>query len=196
MGLLNKCELSELLSIMKSGGQSDEAFSELLSRYMPLVRSRVATYFSNNSNDPEAIQEATVALHSAALTYDSEKCEGVTFGLYAGVCISNRLKSLIRQNAKESAVTNTISESEKLTSGHDLESYIATKDLCARVMSAARSVLSDYEFEVFRMSFERYTTKDIAEKLGRTPKSVDNAKNRISKHLRENRVICEILSKI
>ena len=196
MDWLKKCDLPELLEAIKSSKDRDAAFSELVARYNPLLRSRVAAYCINDPCDSEAIQEATVALHSAALTYDPERCDGVTFGLYASVCISNRLKSLIRKYAKENAATETLSEREKISSGHDLESYIVTKDLCDRVMCAAESQLSAYEFEVFRMSFEQYSTKEIAKRLGRTSKSVDNAKNRIYRNLRENRVICEILSKI
>lgn len=193
MDSVKNCEISELLDMIKCGRMSDLAFSELLSRYMPLIRARIVAYSFLDSGDSEATQEASIALHSAAMTYDSTKCDGVTFGLYAGVCISNRLKSLIRKNARSAKDTELTSESEKIASGHDLESYIATRDLCERVMNAAKGLLSEFEFEVFRMGFERYSTKDIAASLGRTPKSVDNAKWRISQRLRESREICDIL---
>ena len=193
---MNNVELHELLSMIRSGKDADSAFAELLVRYTPLLRSRVSMCSFSGADASEAMQEASIALHSAAITYDSDKCDGVTFGLYAGVCVSNRLKSLLRKNARESRDTEVISETEKIASGHDLESYIATRDLCERVMSTAKGLLSDFEFEVFRMGFERYSTKDIAAQLGRTPKSVDNAKWRISKRLRESREICEILSNI
>ena len=196
MRFMNNFELNELLSMIRDGAGADQAFAELLSRYTPLMRSRVSMYSFSGAELSEAMQEASIALHSAALTYDSEKCDGVTFGLYAGVCISSRLKSMIRKSARENQGTEVISKTEKIASGHDLESYIATRDLCERVMQAARGLLSAFEFEVFRMGFERYSTKDIAEALGRTSKSVDNAKWRISKRLRESREICEILSTI
>ena len=195
MHSMNNIELCELLDMIKGGCRADQAFSELLARYTPLLRSRVATYSFSGQDFSEAMQEASIALHSAAITYDSEKCDGVTFGLYAGVCVSNRLKSLLRKNAREYD-TEVISETEKIASGHDLESYVVTRDLCERVMRTAKSLLSDFEFEVFRMGFERYSTKDIALELGRTPKSVDNAKWRISKRLSESREICDILSNL
>ena len=196
MDSLKKCELSQLLSMIKGGVSADPAFSELVVRYTPLLYARVNAYSFSGSESSEAMQEARIALHSAALTYDSEKCDGVTFGLYAGVCIANRLKSLIRKNARDAEGTTVTSEAEKISSGHDLESYIATRDLCERVMRIAKGLLSEFEFEVFRMGFERYSTKDIAESLGRTPKSVDNAKWRISQRLARSREICEILSVI
>lgn len=196
MHSMNNLELHELLSMIRGGVSADPAFAELLVRYTPLLRSRVATYSFSGAELSEAMQEASIALHSAALTYDSEKCDGVTFGLYAGVCISNRLKSLLRKNARENQDTDVVLETEKIASGHDLESYIVTRDLCERVMRTAKGLLSEFEFEVFRMGFERYSTKDIAAELGRTPKSVDNAKWRISQRLRESREIREILSNI
>ena len=189
-------DLSELLDSIKAEENADEAFSELLSRYMPLIKKRVAFYFDVSEDISEPMQEASIALHSAAVTYDSCKCDGVTFGLYAGVCVSNRLKSLIRKNAKDSIRIEHFSETDKLSSGVDVESYIVARDVCERVMKSAASLLSDFEFEVFRMGFERYTTKDISVALGRSPKSVDNAKFRISRRLRENKEICDILCDI
>ncbi len=196
MNSFKKCELSDILYAIRSGFDADAAFAELEARYIPLMNKRVAMYFDTASNTSEAMQEARIALHSAALTYDSEKCNGVTFGLYAGVCIANRLRSLLRSNARVSEKESQLELAEHISSGVDLESFIATRDLCERVMSVAESVLSEYEYEVFRLTFERYTTRDIAHKLGRTAKSVDNAKTRISKNLRKNKEICEILSSI
>ena len=196
MDSINEKELSKIIEEIKSKEVADVAFSELLSRYMPLIQKRVLTYCGSFSNKSEAMQEASIALHSAAMTYDSDKCGGVTFGLYAGVCISNRLKSLIRKEIKESGKTEQYAEVEKIPSGIDLESNLAARDLCERVMRVAKSVLSGFEFDVFCMSFERYSTKDIAEALSKTPKSVDNAKFRISKRLRDNKEICAILSDI
>jgi hypothetical protein len=46
----------------------------------------------------------------------------------------------------------------------------------------------------YRLEFEGYTTKDIALKLGKTPKSVDNAKARIAKRLRTSNEIRSILT--
>ncbi|MBQ9070797.1 MAG: sigma-70 family RNA polymerase sigma factor [Clostridia bacterium] len=190
---MKETELSELLEMVKGRENADEAFSELLSRYMPLIKKRVATYFDCASDVSEPMQEASIALHSAAVTYDADKCDGVTFGLYAGVCISNRLKSLLRKKVRDSDKTEHFSEAEKLPSELDVESSVVTHDVCERVMTLAKNLLSGFEYEVFRMGFERYTTKDIAAALGKTPKSIDNAKFRISQRLRTNREIREIL---
>ena len=186
-------ELCELVSAVKSGEGADEAFAELESRYMPLMKKRAASYFELATDISEAIQEARIALHNAALTYDAERFDGVTFGLYADVCISNKLRTLLRVNTRNSMRAECISEPERVFRVSGLEASVAAKDLCDRVMKIAREELSDFEYEVFRLGFERYSTADIAELLGKTPKSIDNAKFRLSRRLRANREICDIL---
>ncbi len=196
MKSLKDYDLGELLLAVKGADMADEAFAELLSRYIPLIKKRVVDYFGTVAHGSEAMQEARIALHSAAMAYDAERCEGVTFGLYAGVCIANRLKSLMRHNARLREKTEDYTEPEKLSSGVDLEERLATKDMCDRVMRVARAELTEFEYEVFRLSFDCYSIKDIAAMLGKPSKSIENARFRVSRRLRENKAICDILSDI
>lgn len=191
---IRNAEVTELIHMVRGADFADEAFAELINRYTPLLRARIATYCgASASEESELMQEASIALHSAAVTYDSGKCDGVTFGLYASVCISNRLKSLIRKKHRDANQSDDISDLERLVSGVDVENSIVTTDVCERVMKEAKELLSDFEYEVFRLGFERYTTKDIAQSLGKSAKSIDNAKFRISQSLRKSKTIREIL---
>ena len=194
MDSYKKTDMDELLRIIRSTEPCDDAFAELLERYAPLINKRISAVDIPQGDISEAVQEASIALHNAALTYDGEKCRGVTFGLYAGICISNRLISLMREKTKRSERTGELENAEAIPSPIDVEKSVATRDLCERVMAMAKSVLSDFEFEVFCLSYEGYSVKDIAEKLGVNAKSIENARFRVSRRLRENRMICEILS--
>ena len=188
-------DVSHLIEAVRSGDPYGVAFAELSERYMPLMQSRAAAIVGEASG--EAIQEARIALHKAAMTYSSDKCDGVSFGLYAGVCISNALRSfcrVIRRNSMRVSLEGE--ESNDTPDSVDIEALMATKDLSERVLRAAKFVLSGFEYEVFRLGFEGYTTADIAASLSKTAKAVDNAKNRISRKLRENSAICNILSDI
>ncbi|MBE6537433.1 MAG: sigma-70 family RNA polymerase sigma factor [Ruminococcaceae bacterium] len=197
MDSIKNAEVNELIDMVRGESFSDEAFAELIERYSPLLKKRIATYFGVlSAEESEFMQEASIALHSAAMTYDSGKCDGVTFGLYASVCVTNRLKSLLRKRLKDLDKSDDYLSLEKVASGVNVENSIVTRDVCDRVMREAKELLSDFEYEVFRLSFERYTTKDIAESLGKSAKSIDNAKFRISKSLRESKTIREILSEV
>ena len=194
MDSIKNAEVNELILRVREGRLADEAFSELLERYTPLLKKRIVTYFGYEAaEESEPMQEASIALHSAALTYDSDKCDGVTFGLYASVCVSNRLKSLIKKKMKDMDNPDEFSLLERVASGIDIEYSVVARDVCDRVMKEAKSLLSEFEYEVFRLGFERYTTKDIAKALGKSAKSIDNAKFRISKRLRESKTIRDIL---
>ena len=53
------------------------------------------------------------------------------------------------------------------------------------VIRYAKSALSDYEYSVLIYHMHGYKTAQIAERLGKTSKSVDNAKARVFRRLRE-----------
>ena len=196
MNSYKNTDTEELLLLIRNQENSDEAFAELVCRYSPLINKRIDAMDVQQSDISEAVQEASIALHNAALSYDAERFEGVTFGLYAGICISNKLISMLREIAKRGERTGEVENIDVIPSSVDVEKSVATRDLCERVMRMARSVLSEFEFRVFCLSYEGYSVKDIAAKLSATPKSVENARFRVSRRLRENRDICEILSHI
>ena len=59
MRFMNNFELNELLSMIRDGAGADQAFAELLSRYTPLMRSRVSMYSFSGAELSEAMQEAS-----------------------------------------------------------------------------------------------------------------------------------------
>lgn len=194
MDLMQNEELNELLSRVKCAGSMNAAFSELVIRYTPMMRSRVLSMFGDSFDFNEAMQEASLALHDAAKSYDSEKCEGVTFGLYASVCVCNRLRSLLRKKRRDNSHSECFKLSDEVASGADVENFVANRDLCERVLKSSSSVLSELEYEVFSLELEGCSTREIALRLSRSPKSVDNAKARIAKRLKLHDDIRRILS--
>ena len=160
MDSIKNADIAELIRMVRGQSLANEAFAELINRYTPLLKKRVVTYFgSQAAEESEPMQEASIALHSAAMTYDSDKCDGVTFGLYASVCVSNRLKSLVRAKLKNDDKSDDFSSLERLASGINVENSVVTRDVCDRVMKEASELLSPFEYEVFRLGFERYSTR-------------------------------------
>ena len=196
MDSFKNTDVERLLTRIRTSDSADDAFSELISAYTPLINKRISRVSIPPSDINEAWQEASIALHSAALTYDGEKCDGVTFGLYAGVCISNRLISFVRALARRGERVDEFCETEGLGDSVDVESLVAARDSFDRIMSAARAVLSDLEFRVLCLSAEGYSVGDIAKCLAITPKSVENARFRLRRRLTEDKEICEFLSQI
>ena len=89
--------LTDVLTAIQQGDQSMYAY--LFESYRSLVTSMARSFATSCTTvDPEdLIQEASLALSDAAKTYKIGNTE-VTFGLYAKICIRNRLISVQRKN--------------------------------------------------------------------------------------------------
>ena len=196
MKTMRERELDELLIAIKSGNDADFAFSELARRYEPMMQSRVSSILPEECSRSEGMQEAHIALLNAAVTYDGKRCEGVTFGLYSSVCVCNALRSLARLRRRESEHTDRLKDEMKIIGGADVEGFVVTRDLCERVLKAAEETLTELEYEVFKLQLEGYSTREIAKRLSRGSKSIDNAKSRISKKLKRVDEIRHILSDV
>ena len=89
----DKSDITALILRVRDGDGA--AFEQLLCRYTPLLDAAVARYSSAEHTKPyvdDLRQEATLVFYNAILNYDVDK-EGVEFGLYAKICVSNMLKT-------------------------------------------------------------------------------------------------------
>ena len=75
--------------------EEDDAFSELLSRYTPMINKVISGFSGALVNYDEAFAEACIAFHRAVLSYDLSRSEGITFGLYSRICVYRRLCDFI-----------------------------------------------------------------------------------------------------
>ena len=173
--------ISELLLLVREGDEL--AFSELVERYTPMLNKVISLFHGSFVESGEAYNEAYTTLYRAAASYDLSKVDAVTFGLYARICIYRRLCDMVR---KELPTDDSIDENVD-ESSVGIEDELVAKERMQRAMRAARELLSDYEYQVFSLYVMGYTTAEIAAELQKTAKSVDNAKNRLWRHLREHK---------
>ena len=93
--------LQELLHAVCEGDQ--DAFEVLLVQYRPLIDRSVSRFggklYSEESRE-DMRQEAMAAFYDAIRSYRTDQ-EKVEFGLYAKVCIGNRLISHLRREQKQ-----------------------------------------------------------------------------------------------
>ena len=166
--------------IMLCREHNDEAFGELVRRYSPMIRRAVKNFNGSIYTDGELFAEGCVALHSAANTYTCQ--EGLTFGLYARICVNHRIIDLIRRSNKLRQITEC--DVELVAVEADVGERMVKREAFNHLLDRARSVLSEYEYSVLVLHIQGYKTAYIAKELGKTPKSVDNAKNRLFRRLR------------
>ena len=171
---------SDLGLIKRVADGDEEAFSELSKKYDALVNGMVNKFTreSMTYEDVEDLgQEAQMLLLKAARTYDSES--GLTFGLYARICMRNGFVSLERKRSRD---PKKVDLSEEL-SVPDTTDYINELESAGALLEKIREGLSEREFDVFKCLTLDMSHKDIAKRFDTTVKSVENTVYRIKKKL-------------
>ncbi len=181
--------ICDLIEKLRHGDK--EAFGSISEKYAPLIRTLMAKYcVSVSENDAEyddIHQEALIALYNAALSYDMSQSE-VSFGLYAKICIGNRIISVIRKmdktDRRSADIPYDILELQLQDNESDPSKQFDDKESARLLAEKILSLLSEYERSVFQKYLQDISIADIAASLGKTPKSVDNALVRIKNKLR------------
>ena len=156
---------------------SNEAFDRIVESYTPLMASTAGKL----SLDFDKVRsEACFALLKAVTTYDER--HGASFGTYAGRCVYNHLCDILRKEKTHSVISDEV-EVDKIAVVDDIATRLERREELEAIGKFVRSVLSDFEYKVCILGIRGYTTADIAASLSKSPKSVDNAKNRIAAKL-------------
>lgn len=167
---------------------SEDAFAELLEQYSPLISSLVDETGKNYGVDEkeDLRQEACIALFRAALAYKPN--EKVTFGLYAKICIKNRLISYCRHiSNKDMFVLCPPEEGEDVEDDPSQrpDNALIDAESLDILKKKIRACLTDFEYSVFIRYAEGMERKDIARSLSVTETSVSNSLYRVKTKLKK-----------
>ena len=175
----------ELLRAVQSG--SSGAFVKLSEMYEPLLASEVSRYESSlGSADLDDLRQgALVSLYRAALSYSFDR--GVTFGLYAKVCIVNGIADTLRYIGKKTADVSIdlVGDDDLVCGDLGLENLMIDKERSEGMYKKVASALSDLERDIFAMYLDGYSYAEIAAALNKSVKSVDNALRRVKGKLKK-----------
>ncbi len=173
------------LSDIKSGDRS--AFEELLGRYEPLILSECAALLDKlpefKGEREEMLQEGRLALYSAVMKY--EENDKVTFGLYAKICIHNRLVSYIRKLSAAKRRRDRLADKTVKNASGSAEELALALEKSGTLRQLLDTESSSYEKKVFSMYLEKKSYAEIARVLGRSEKSVANAICRVKAKLKK-----------
>jgi len=173
-------------------GNGDRFAEELLvERYIRFVRSCSRPYFLAGGDSEDLIQEGMIGLMRAIREYDAEKA--ASFRTFADTCIRNRLYSVLRLAAgkKHLPLNESVSldtpffDSNSYTGGPvglvqcNPEDFIIDREHAQNLLSGARKLLSEFEAKILGYYLDGLSCREIAETVGKSSKSVDNAVQRI-----------------
>ena len=156
-----------LCALAASGNR--EAEEVLVARYNRLVRTCARPFFLIGGDSEDLTQEGMVGLIKAVREYDAAK--EASFRTFAEICIRNRLYSVLRAAARDKH--SPLNQSVPLdTPFLDSNSYTSGTSHLAQQ-------LSEFEAEILGYYLDGLSCREIAETVGKPPKSVDNAVQRI-----------------
>jgi RNA polymerase sporulation-specific sigma factor len=176
---------------MATEGDSS-AEEALVSEYGKLVKACARPYFLAGGDGEDLIQEGMLGLLSAIRTFDPEK--GVKFSTYAEFCVRRRIYSAIKSASgnKHTPLNSYVSlESPGLDESTTPsacflrvpEDSIIEREQVGEVERLLYGALSRFESGVLELYLEGMSYKDMAIRLGKSDKSVDNAVQRIRRKL-------------
>lgn len=186
-------ELVELSAV------ADSAATEcLLSRYKNLVRSKSRMYFLVGADKEDIIQEGMIGLFKAIRDFNPER--RISFCGFAELCIKRQIitavKSANRQKHMplnsyislsspifEEDAESALGEMLKGTLDADPERLFINKENAEILGVKINEVLSELEKKVLSLYLDGKSYHEIADLLNRSPKSIDNALQRVKKKM-------------
>ena len=169
----------------------------LLEKYKPLVRQKTRKLFLIDGDKDDLIQEGMIGLFKAVRDYQVGK--DAAFRTFADLCISRQLYSAIKKsnrlknqplNSYVSIYSDEFSDADELagdrtvtSSGSDNianpEAIMIDSENAIDMQNKMFDKLSNMEREVLKRYLEGMTYQEIAADMEKSPKSIDNALQRI-----------------
>ena len=159
------------------------------------MRTCARPFFLIGGDSEDLTQEGMVGLIKAVREYDAGKAS--SFRTFAEICIRSRLYSVLRAAARDKHLPLNQSvpldtpffDSNSYTSGSgDLaqgnpETFLIERERTAALLAGVRKQLSEFEAKILGYYLDGLSCREIAETVGKPPKSVDNAVQRIRRKL-------------
>lgn len=186
----------EVVRRAKAG--EDRAVDYLMEKHKNLVRKKARTMFLVGGDTDDLIQEGMIGLYRAIRDYNEEK--QASFQTFANLCIVRQIYSAIKASNRQKNIPlntyisiyatvtdeqgNAVGENFLLDeimglAGDSPEDIVIDRENVARMEKMFKDSLSKLEEKVLELYLSGMTYTQIAEAMGRTPKSIDNALQRI-----------------
>ena len=190
-------EMTDELLVKKAQQGDADAEEYLIRKYKNVARGKAHIYFIIGADNEDIVQEGMIGVFKAIKSYNEEK--QTSFHTFAEVCINRQILTAIKaaQRQKHSPLNNSISlngliaDQENHTVEETLSAdnyadpeaiYILKEDMDNLEKS---SPFSEMELRVLNEYMNGLSYNEIAQIMGKTPKSIDNAIQRTKRKLEE-----------
>ena len=208
MNTQNYAEIADEVLLANRNGENDaDAITDYLcDKYKNLVRKKANALYLIGAEKEDLIQEGMIGLFKAIRDFDATK--EVSFYHFAKLCISRqmyhaieasqRLKhaplssyvSFFEETGKEGGIT--LEDVLEADTDQDPEKLLILRESYRDFYDGLEQRLSPMEKQVCELYLQGQNYHQIADILGRSSKSIDNALQRIRKKISEQRKKVEL----
>ena len=203
--------MDEKLLLEKAKNGDEKAINSIMDLYKPLVTIIARKFFLINATTDDLIQEGMLGLFKAYRSYNLQS--KTSFKTYASVCIKRQIQTaLIANNRNKNIPLNTyfsisnqgkillsVKNEDDADEDDDVGFFITSNNLTPEesvlfreklneVDNYINELLSSFEKKVLHLYIKGLNYIEIAQKLKKEPKSIDNALRRIKIKLRVLRI--------
>lgn len=187
--------------VVLAQGEDGEAFEVLIKRYKELVRRQAYNYYIYGSDREDIIQEGMLGIFKAILGYEQGKA--ASFHTFAEICVRRQIIDAVRKATRKKhdplneslSLDKFVEEGENCTyqeiigdNRFNLEDTVILNNEIELIAKEGKEIFSYLEWRVLIEYLKGGTYTEIAAAMGRSPKAIDNAmqrmKHKLSQHFR------------
>lgn len=189
----------QLVALAQS--RDERAEETLIRRYKKVIKNKSHFYFVVGSDAEDVMQEGMIGLFKAIHSYNELK--KASFRTYAELCINRQILSAVKQatRMKYSPLNTSISIDNKISSenndgsivdtlssslDNDPENILIMKEKMEGLEHEGKNFFSKLESKVLVEFLQGKNYNTIGKMMDKSPKSIDNAIQRIRKKLEEH----------
>jgi RNA polymerase sporulation-specific sigma factor len=190
---LNNISDEEIIQKYKSGCAG--CIDGLITKYLGIIRAKVKNYFLIGGEREDLVQEGLIGLFKAIRDYNPQK--NPQFKTFALLCVNRQLATALKtSNRHKNQPLNTYvslyqdyNEELKLKDvlecdGQSPEQILIDKESAAATFGALSRKLTPLEKKILCRYIKGLSYGQIAEQLGVSNKSIDNALQRIKRKIK------------
>lgn len=186
----------QLVKMSQEGSETAEEI--LIEKYKSLVKNKAKAYYIAGADNEDVVQEGMIGLFKAIRSYDANK--EAAFKTYADTCINSQIITAIKKanRRKHQPLNESISLYSEVSEGdwettmqdvlegsgeNDPEAMTLAREIAESLREAGSEIFSAFEWKVWSEKLKGHDYQEIAQTLQKSPKSIDNALQRIKKKI-------------
>ncbi|MBR3706055.1 MAG: RNA polymerase sporulation sigma factor SigH [Firmicutes bacterium] len=188
----------QLVKMAQEGSETAEEI--LIEKYKGFVKNKAKSYYIAGADSEDVVQEGMIGLFKAIRGFDANK--EAAFKTFADTCVNNQIMTAIKKanRQKHQPLNESLSLSREVDGGdegpdmivgdlmkasmeNEPEALLLLQEAVETLKAHDSGMFSAFEWQVWTEKLKGHSYVEIAEILGKSPKSIDNAIQRIKKKI-------------